>query len=40
VRLTVSFENDDGVVQTQEQTVDLGDTADVGSLSVNLKFEI
>jgi len=40
VRVTVSFENDEGVVQTQEQTVDLGDTADVGSLSVNLKFEI
>jgi hypothetical protein len=40
VRFTVSFENDEGVVQTQEQSVDLGDTSDVGSLSVNLKFEI
>ena len=40
LRLTVSFENEDGVVQTQEQSVELGDTADVGSLSVNVKFEI
>jgi len=40
LRLTVSFENDDGVVQTQEQSVELGDTADVGSLSVNVKFEV
>jgi mutual gliding-motility protein MglA len=40
LRFTVSFENDDGVVQTQEQSVELGDTADVGSLSVNVKFDI
>jgi mutual gliding-motility protein MglA len=40
LRFTVSFENDDGVVQTQEQSVELGDTGDVGSLSVNVKFEI
>jgi hypothetical protein len=40
LRLTVSFENEDGVVQTQEQSVELGDTADVGSLSVNVKFEV
>jgi hypothetical protein len=40
LRFTVSFENDDGVVQTQEQKVELGDTADVGSLSVNVKFDI
>ena len=40
LRFTVSFENDDGVVQTQEQNVELGDTADVGSLSVNVKFDI
>jgi signal recognition particle receptor subunit beta len=40
LRFTVSFENDDGVVQTQEQSVELGDTGNVGSLSVNVKFEI
>jgi len=40
LRFTVSFENEDGVVQTQEQSVELGDTADVGSLSVNVKFDI
>jgi signal recognition particle receptor subunit beta len=39
LRLTVSFENDGGVVQTQEQSIDLGETSDVQSLSVNLKFE-
>jgi hypothetical protein len=39
LRVAVSFENDDGVVQSQEQTVDLGDAADVKTLSVNLKFE-
>jgi signal recognition particle receptor subunit beta len=39
LRVTVSFENDGGVVQTQEQSLDLGETSDVQSLSVNLKFE-
>jgi hypothetical protein len=39
LRLTVSFENDSGVVQTQEQSIDLGETSDIQSLSVNLKFE-
>ena len=39
LRVTVSFENDGGVVQTQEQSVDLGDTSDIQSLAVNLKFE-
>jgi signal recognition particle receptor subunit beta len=39
LRVTVSFENDGGVVQSQEQSVDLGDTSDIQSLSVNLKFE-
>src|SRR5207247_10872170 len=39
LRVAVSFENEDGVVQSQEQTVDLGDAADVKTLSVNLKFE-
>jgi hypothetical protein len=31
--------NDEGVVHTEEQTIDLGETADVQSLSVNLKFD-
>jgi signal recognition particle receptor subunit beta len=39
LRLAVSFENEDGVVQSQEQTVELGDASDVKTLSVNLKFE-
>jgi len=39
LRLTVSFENDGGVVQSQEQQLDLGETSDIQSLSVNLKFE-
>jgi mutual gliding-motility protein MglA len=39
LRIAVSFENDGGVVQSQEQSIDLGDTGDVQSLSVNLKFE-
>ena len=39
LRVTVSFENDGGVVQSQEESIDLGETGDVQSLSVNLKFE-
>ncbi|MEA2343489.1 MAG: mutual gliding-motility protein MglA, partial [Thermoanaerobaculia bacterium] len=39
LRITVSFENDSGVVQSQEQSIDLGETSDIQSLSVNLKFE-
>jgi len=39
LRVTVSFENDGGAIQSQEQSLDLGDTSDVQSLSVNLKFE-
>jgi len=39
LRVTVSFENDSGAVQSQEQSIDLGETSDVQSLSVNLKFE-
>jgi signal recognition particle receptor subunit beta len=39
LRVTVSFENDGGIVQTQEQSIDLGETSDIQSLSVNLKFE-
>jgi signal recognition particle receptor subunit beta len=39
LRVTVTFENDGGAVQSQEQSIDLGETSDVQSLSVNLKFE-
>ena len=39
LKLTVSFEGSDGVVQSQEQSVELGDTSDAKSLSVNLKIE-
>jgi len=40
LRVAVSFENEEGVVQSQEQTIELGDASDLQSLSVNLKFEI
>jgi hypothetical protein len=40
VRVTVSFsDGDQGVIQTEEQTLELGDTTDVQSLSVNLKID-
>lgn len=39
VRITVSFENDEGAIAEQEQTLELGEAADVHSLSVNLKIE-
>jgi mutual gliding-motility protein MglA len=39
VRVTLSFEDGAGVIQTQDQQLDLGDTSDVQSLSVNLKIE-
>lgn len=39
VRVAVSFEGDDGVLQTQDQVVEVGDITDIGTLSVNLKLE-
>ena len=39
LKLTVSFEGSDGVVQKEEKSVELGDTSDAKSLSVNLKIE-
>ena len=39
VRVAVSFESDNGVLQTQDQVIELGDASDVGTLSVNLKLE-
>jgi hypothetical protein len=38
VRVAVSFENSDGVVQQSEQTIELGDASNAQSLSVNLKI--
>jgi hypothetical protein len=40
VRVTVSFEGESGVVQTQEQTLELNDVADVRSLAVDLKIAL
>ena len=41
VRVTLSFEDSDaGVVETQDQQLELGDTTDVQSLSVNLKIDL
>ena len=39
MRVTVSFENSDGVLQKQEQTVDVSDAADAQTLSVNLRID-
>ena len=39
LRVTVDFVSSDGVVQSQKQSVDLGDTSDAQSLSVNLKID-
>jgi mutual gliding-motility protein MglA len=40
LKITLSFENSDGgVVQEQEQTVELEDTSDVESVSVNLRID-
>jgi hypothetical protein len=38
VRLTVSFEADDGTMQTETQSIQLDESADVTSLSVDLKI--
>jgi signal recognition particle receptor subunit beta len=41
VRVTLSFEDAEaGVIQTQDQQLELGDTSDVQSLSVNLKIDL
>jgi mutual gliding-motility protein MglA len=40
INVAVSFQNEEGIVQSQEHTVELGDASDVQNLSVNLKFEI
>ena len=39
VRVTLSFEDPTGVIESQDQKVELGDTSDVQSVSVNLKIE-
>jgi len=41
VRVTLAFEDvDQGVIETRDQQVELGDTSDVQSLSVNLKIDL
>jgi len=41
VRVTLSFEDaESAVVRNQEQSLELGDTSDVQSLSVNLKIDL
>ncbi len=41
VRVTLSFEDGEaGVIETRDQQLDLGDTSDVQSLSVNLKVDL
>lgn len=39
LRVTVSFENSEGVLQTSEHTVDVSDATDAHSLSVNLRID-
>jgi signal recognition particle receptor subunit beta len=39
VRVTVSFEGSEGVLQQQEQTVDVADATDAESLTVNLRID-
>jgi signal recognition particle receptor subunit beta len=39
LRVTVDFVGSDSVVQSQKQSIDLGDTSDAQSLSVNLKID-
>jgi signal recognition particle receptor subunit beta len=40
VRVTLSFEDSAGVIESQDQQVELGDTTDVQSVSVNLKIDM
>jgi len=41
VRVTLAFEDgEQGVIETRDQQVELGDTSDVQSLSVNLKIDL
>jgi signal recognition particle receptor subunit beta len=40
VRVTLSFEDGAGVIESQDQKLDLGDTSDVQSVSVNLKIDM
>ncbi len=39
LRVTVSFENSEGVLRTSEHTVDVSDATDAQSLSVNLRID-
>ena len=39
LRVTVSFENSEGVLQTQERSIDVSDAADAESLTLNLRID-
>jgi signal recognition particle receptor subunit beta len=39
LRVTVSFENEDGVVQKQDQFIELADTSDIQSLAVHIRID-
>jgi mutual gliding-motility protein MglA len=40
VRVTVSFENDEGIVNSEEQSIDLADASEVRSLSLDVKIAL
>jgi signal recognition particle receptor subunit beta len=40
VKVTVSFENDEGVVKSEEQSIELADAGEVKSLSIDLKVAL
>ncbi len=39
LKLTVSFDDDHGVIRTEERSVDVGDASDVQTLTINLKID-
>ncbi len=39
LKVTVSFEDDHGVIQTEERSIDVGDASDVQTFTVNLKID-
>ena len=40
VRVTVSFEGDNGVVKSEEQSIELSDASDVRSLTLDVKIAL
>ncbi len=39
LKLTVSFDDDHGVIQTEERSLDVGDASDLRTLTINLKID-